>query len=94
MEAIEEELKKFIIETLNLEDVKPEDIDASAPLFVDGLGLDSIDALELGVGLQKRYGVKLSQDAAETKKHFASVRALAALVTSHRAQAGERGGAL
>jgi acyl carrier protein len=87
VEAIEQELKQFIIDTLNLEDLKPEDIDPAAPLFVEGLGLDSIDALELGVGLQKRYGIKLSQDSAETKKHFASVRALAALVVSHRAQA-------
>ena len=91
MEAIEQELKRFIIETLNLEDIKPEDIDPAAPLFVDGLGLDSIDALELGVGLQKRYGIRLSQDAAETKRHFASVRALAALVVSHRAETEQRG---
>lgn len=80
---LEVELKKFIIETLNLEDVKPDDIDASAPLFVEGLGLDSIDALELGVGLQKKYGVKLSQESSETKKHFASVKALAALVEQY-----------
>jgi acyl carrier protein len=78
-------LKKFIIETLNLEDVRPEDIDAAAPLFVDGLGLDSIDALELGVGLQKKYGIKLSQDSVETRKHFASVNALVALVGTQRA---------
>jgi acyl carrier protein len=81
---LEVELKQFIIETLNLEDVKPDDIDAAAPLFVEGLGLDSIDALELGVGLQKKYGIKLSADSAETKKHFASVRALADLVATNR----------
>ncbi len=81
---LEVELKQFIIETLNLEDVKPDDIDAAAPLFVEGLGLDSIDALELGVGLQKKYGIKLSADSAETKKHFASVRALADLVSTNR----------
>jgi acyl carrier protein len=92
VEAIEEELKRFIIETLSLEDVKPEDIDPAAPLFVEGLGLDSIDALELGVGLQKRYGIKLSQDAAETKRHFASVQALAALVARHRAAEAEQRG--
>jgi acyl carrier protein len=81
---LEVELKQFIIETLNLEDLKPDDIDAAAPLFVEGLGLDSIDALELGVGLQKKYGIKLSADSAETKKHFASVRALADLVATNR----------
>jgi acyl carrier protein len=85
-EALEPELKQFIIDTLNLEDLTPADIDAAAPLFVDGLGLDSIDALELGVGLQKKYGIKLSADSAETRRHFASVKALAALVTTHRAQ--------
>ncbi len=87
MQPLEQELAQFIIDTLNLEDVKPADIDPSAPLFVKGLGLDSIDALELGVGLQKKYGIKLSSDAAETRKHFASVQALAALVTTHRAGA-------
>jgi acyl carrier protein len=85
VEALETELKHFIIDTLHLEDVAPGDIDPAAALFGEGLGLDSIDALELGVGLQKRYGVKLSADAAETRRHFASVHALAALVQSHRA---------
>lgn len=87
MQPLEQELAQFIIDTLSLEDLKVADIDPSAPLFVKGLGLDSIDALELGVGLQKKYGVKLSADAAETKKHFASVQALAALITTHRAGA-------
>lgn len=87
MQPLEQELAQFIIDTLSLEDVKVSDIDPSAPLFVKGLGLDSIDALELGVGLQKKYGIKLSADAAETKKHFASVQSLAALVDTHRAGA-------
>jgi acyl carrier protein len=86
VEALEQELKQFIIDTLNLEDVKAVDIDPGAPLFVEGLGLDSIDALELGVGLQKKYGIKLSADSAETRKHFASVKALATLVAAHRPQ--------
>lgn len=85
MQPLEQEIAQFIIDTLNLEDVKVADIDPNAPLFVKGLGLDSIDALELGVGLQKKYGIKLSSDATETRKHFASVQALAALVTNHRA---------
>lgn len=84
MQPLEQELAQFIIDTLSLEDVKVSDIDPSAPLFVQGLGLDSIDALELGVGLQKKYGIKLSADAAETKKHFSSVQGLAALVSAHR----------
>ncbi|MGV3622662.1 MAG: phosphopantetheine-binding protein [Archangium sp.] len=87
MQPLESEVAQFIIDTLNLEDVKVSDIDPSAPLFVKGLGLDSIDALELGVGLQKKYGIKLSSDAAETRKHFASVQALAALVQDHRSGA-------
>lgn len=85
MQPLEAEIAQFIIDTLNLEDVAVADIDPAAPLFVDGLGLDSIDALELGVGLQKKYGIKLSPDAAQVKQHFASVRALAALVSGHLA---------
>lgn len=84
---LEQEIKEMIIEVLQLEDITPDDIDTDAPLFVDGLGLDSIDALELGVALQKRYAIVLSSDSAETRKHFASVRALAQLVAAHKAQA-------
>jgi acyl carrier protein len=85
VQALEQEVAQFIIDTLSLEDVKVSDIDPEAPLFVKGLGLDSIDALELGVGLQKKYGIKLSSDSDETRKHFASVKALASLVAGHRA---------
>jgi acyl carrier protein len=60
------------------------DIVTDEPLFVDGLGLDSIDALELGVAIQKRYGISLSADSAETRNHFASVRTLAAMIASNR----------
>jgi acyl carrier protein len=81
---LEQEVKELIIDVLQLEDITPADIDAEAPLFVEGLGLDSIDALELGVALQKRYGISLSADSADTRRHFASVRALAALVESQR----------
>ncbi len=82
---LQDEIKKLIIDTLSLEAVKPDDIDVEAPLFVDGLGLDSIDALELGLALQKKYGIRLSADSEETKKHFRSVTALAELVRKHRA---------
>ena len=78
-----EQIKQVIIEVLKLEDITPADIDDDAPLFGDGLGLDSIDALELGVALQKRYGVTLSDDSEATRRHFSSVRTLAALIASH-----------
>lgn len=84
MQRLEQEIKELIISSLSLEDTRPEDIDASAPLFVEGLGLDSIDALELGVALQKRYGVSMSADSAETRRHFASVQSLAAFVATGR----------
>ena len=84
MQALEQEIKELIIDALELEDLTPADIDSTAPLFGEGLGLDSIDALELGVSLQKRYGIKLSANSEETRRHFASVQALAALVASHR----------
>lgn len=84
MQQLEEEVKQVIIDVLQLEDMTPGDIETDAPLFVDGLGLDSIDALELGVALQKRYGISLSADSEETRRHFASVRTLAALIASDR----------
>ncbi|ANB19367.1 phosphopantetheine-binding protein [Dokdonella koreensis] len=83
-DPLEQEIKLLIIEALNLEDVDAADIDPEAPLFVDGLGLDSIDALELGLALQKRYGVTLSAESEETRRHFASVRALAGFVAASR----------
>lgn len=74
----------MIIDTLELEDITPEDIDQHAPLFGEGLGLDSIDALELGLALQKRYGIKLDAEAEETRSHFASLDALKKLVEARR----------
>lgn len=96
MEAIDDEIKRLIIETLQLEEVAPSDIDAQAPLFGEGLGLDSVDALEIAVALRRRYGMQLSPNSQETRKHFASVRALAELLLAHRqggAAAGAPGGA-
>lgn len=84
MQSLELEIKQLIISSLVLEDVTPDAIDANAPLFGEGLGLDSIDALELGLALQKRYGVTLSADSQETRQHFASVNALARLVAAQR----------
>lgn len=83
-QAIEQDIKALIISSLALEDISPDDINPTEPLFVKGLGLDSIDALELGLALQRRYGVSVSSDSEETRRHFGSVRALAAFVTSQR----------
>ncbi|HEV2111947.1 MAG TPA: phosphopantetheine-binding protein [Gammaproteobacteria bacterium] len=84
MNTLIEELKQLIITSLDLEDVTPADIDASKPLFGDGLGLDSIDALELGVAIQKKYHVKLDANSAETKQHFYSVENLAKFIQSQK----------
>ena len=80
MQNLQREIKQLIIDSLNLEGLTPDDIDDQAPLFGDGLGLDSIDALELGLAIKGRYGIVLSADDADTRRHFASVEALAALV--------------
>lgn len=84
MNSLEQELKQLIITTLDLEDISVDDIDSSEPLFVEGLGLDSIDALELGLALQKNYDIKLKSDSTETKKHFASVHHLALMITEQQ----------
>jgi acyl carrier protein len=83
MEALIEKLKKEIIQVLNLEDIRPEDIDADAPLFGDGLGLDSIDALELIVLLEKEYGIKI-EDPKEGRTIFTSVRTMAGYIQAHQ----------
>jgi acyl carrier protein len=82
MKETEQALKELIIEALNLEDLTPDDIDTEAPLFGDGLGLDSIDALELGVAVRRKYGVNLDVDSEEIRDHFASVASLARFVTA------------
>ncbi len=86
MQELELEIKKLLIDALNLEDLTPEQIDADDALFVNGLGLDSIDALELGLALQKRYGVSMSADSEETRRHFGSIRALAQFVNAQRSR--------
>ena len=83
-QSLELEIKTLLIDALNLEDMSADDIDAEQPLFVEGLGLDSIDALELGLALQKRYGVTMSADSEETRRHFRSIQALAAFVATSR----------
>ena len=80
------EIKQMIIDSLDLEDIEVDDINNEDALFIDGLGLDSIDALEIGLALQKQYGIKLKADSEETHQHFASVNSLVALVESNRTQ--------
>jgi len=89
VQTTEDEIKRLIIEVLQLEDIAPADIDAEAPLFVEGLGLDSIDALELGVAIYKSYGITLSANAEENRRHFASVRALTLMIENQRIIEGE-----
>ncbi|RLM22461.1 acyl carrier protein [Brenneria alni] len=85
MENIFIEIKEMIIESLNLEDVSVDEIETDAPLFGDGLGLDSIDALELGLAVKNRYGVVLSAESEEMRQHFFSVATLAAFINTQRA---------
>ena len=80
MDNLKQQIKELIVSALELEDIKPENIADSEPLFGAGLGLDSIDALELGVALKKKFGIKFSAENADNKKHFASVDALAAYI--------------
>ncbi|HEY8934661.1 MAG TPA: phosphopantetheine-binding protein [Cyclobacteriaceae bacterium] len=84
MEALMTDLKTKIIEALNLKHLKPEDIGDDQPLFVDGLGLDSIDALELIVLMQEHYNIKIA-DPEQGPKIFKSVKTMAEYITSHQA---------
>jgi len=84
MDMLAEEIKLLIIESLDLEDIEPDDINETDALFGDGLGLDSIDALELGVELQKRYQFKIDAEAEEIRGHFYSVETLAKYITASR----------
>ena len=77
MTELTKEIKCLIIETLYLEDITPDEIEDNAPLFVEGLELDSIDALEIGVALQKKYQIKLNPKDEDLKKHFYSVQTIA-----------------
>ncbi|WP_118974912.1 phosphopantetheine-binding protein [Taibaiella koreensis] len=83
MEDLKVTLKQQIIESLNLQGMKPEDIDDNAPLFGDGLGLDSIDSLELMVLLERNYGIKI-EDAREGRNILASVQTMADYIQANR----------
>ncbi len=84
-EALEKEIKELIVEALMLDDVTPAEIDSEAPLFMEGLGLDSIDALELAIAIDKKYGVKIKAEDEGTRDTFRSVRSLADHVAASRA---------
>ncbi len=83
-ESLHGELKKLIVETLALEDTTPEEIETDAPLFGGDLGLDSIDALEIAMVLEERYGVTLEDDSEENQRIFQSVRSIANFVVESR----------
>ena len=82
METLHNELKQLIIDALNLEDMSIDEIETEAPLFGDGLGLDSIDALELGLAIKKKYNIVIDADDSNTREHFASVANLANYISS------------
>lgn len=82
MSSIENELKLLIIESLDLEDIGVADIDSEEALFNEGLGLDSIDALELGLAIRKKYNVRIDAEKDDVTKIFASVASLAGYIQS------------
>lgn len=85
MSELKTALKELIIETLDLEDIEVSDINDDEALFIDGLGLDSIDALELGLAIKKTYNVKIDANSEETKQHFSSINSLSEFVSKSQA---------
>ena len=83
---LERELKELIVEALKLEDTSPEDIDSEEALVGDGLGLDSIDILELAMAIHRTYGVKTGSDDSQNREVYGSVRSLAAFITAHKSE--------
>jgi len=86
MSDFEREIKQLIVDALMLEDVTADEIDTDAPLFGEGLALDSIDALELALAIDNQFGVKIKADDANARPVFRSVRSLAAHVAAHRSK--------
>ncbi len=82
--GLNSEIKDLIIKTLELDEITPEDIVDDEPLFIDGLGLDSIDALELGMALKKQYNIVMDSNKEKNKQYFASVNTLAEFVRNNR----------
>jgi acyl carrier protein len=85
--SLELQLKNLIVQSLMLEDVKPEDIETEAPLFVEGLGLDSIDALKLALAIHQQFGVKTSQEDERNREIFYSVKSLAEFIRAEQGAA-------
>jgi len=85
-ENLEERLKVMIVETLALEDVAPESIESDAPLFGEGLGLDSIDALELALAIHSEFGVRAEEHDERNREYFHSVKSLASFVHEKQAE--------
>jgi acyl carrier protein len=85
MSDLNRDIKLLIIDALGLEDIGADDIGDDQSLFGEGLGLDSVDALELGLAIQKKYGIKIDADAKDTRNHFTNVASLAAFVTAKQA---------
>lgn len=83
LESLESEIKELIVSSLGLEDITPNEISTEDPLFGEGLGLDSIDALELGIAISKKYEVTLDPNSEDLHKHFASVKSLSSFVLSN-----------
>jgi len=84
MSDLKAKIKALIIETLDLEDVSIEDIQDDEALFIDGLGLDSIDALELGLAIKKTFNIKIDANSEETKKHFKSINSLSEFIETNQ----------
>ena len=84
--STEDEVKTLIIEALGLEDVRPEDIISDAPLFGEGLGLDSIDALELGIAIHNKYSIRIEAGDKNIQRHFRSVATLSTFIDANRKQ--------
>ena len=88
---LEDRLKTLIVETLALEDVPPESIETDAPLFGEGLGLDSIDALELALAIHTEFGVRTQENDEKNREYYRSVRSLAAFIRTEQARAAAAG---
>lgn len=84
--VLHDEIKQLIITTLDLDDLVVNDIDSEAPLFNDGLGLDSIDALELGIALKKKYNITFLSDEEKNKEHFYSINTIAKFIESYNSK--------
>ena len=83
-DEIENKIKEIVVTALDLEDITPADIETDMPLFGEGLGLDSIDALELGMAIKREFGIAFSKDPAENKRIFRSVRTLAGHIAEQK----------